>query len=74
MSTNLVTSETTSTAATIFNPQSLMQLQQFAQVMSEGVVAIPQHLRGKPADCLAVTMQAAQWGMNPYAVAQDAHR
>ena len=30
MSTNLVTSETTSTAATIFNPQSLMQLQQFA--------------------------------------------
>lgn len=73
MSTNLVTSETTSTAATIFNPQSLMQLQQFAQVMSEGVVAIPQHLRGKPADCLAVTMQAAQWGMNPYAVAQKTH-
>jgi len=73
MSTNLVTNETTSTAATIFNPQSLMQLQQFAQVMSEGVVAIPQHLRGKPADCLAVTMQAAQWGMNPYAVAQKTH-
>lgn len=73
MSTNLVTNATTSTAATIFNPQSLMQLQQFAQVMSEGVVAIPQHLRGKPADCLAVTMQAAQWGMNPYAVAQKTH-
>lgn len=73
MSTNLVSNGTTSTAATIFNPQSLMQLQQFAQVMSEGVVAIPQHLRGKPADCLAVTMQAAQWGMNPYAVAQKTH-
>lgn len=73
MSTNLVSNATTSTAATIFNPQSLMQLQQFAQVMSEGVVAIPQHLRGKPADCLAVTMQAAQWGMNPYAVAQKTH-
>lgn len=73
MSINLATNETTSTAATIFNPQSLMQLQQFAQVMSEGVVAIPQHLRGKPADCLAVTMQAAQWGMNPYAVAQKTH-
>ncbi|MGX9363646.1 RecT family recombinase [Pantoea ananatis] len=73
MSTNLVSNSTTSTASTIFNPQSLMQLQQFAQVMSEGVVAIPQHLRGKPADCLAVTMQAAQWGMNPYAVAQKTH-
>lgn len=73
MSNHLTINETTSTAATIFNPQSLMQLQQFAQVMSEGVVAIPQHLRGKPADCLAVTMQAAQWGMNPYAVAQKTH-
>lgn len=73
MSNQLITNESTSTAATIFNPQSLMQLQQFAQVMSEGVVAIPQHLRGKPADCLAVTMQAAQWGMNPYAVAQKTH-
>jgi hypothetical protein len=73
MSTKLVSNATTSTASTIFNPQSLMQLQQFAQVMSEGVVAIPQHLRGKPADCLAVTMQAAQWGMNPYAVAQKTH-
>lgn len=73
MANQLITNESTSTAATIFNPQSLMQLQQFAQVMSEGVVAIPQHLRGKPADCLAVTMQAAQWGMNPYAVAQKTH-
>lgn len=73
MSNQLITNESTSTASTIFNPQSLMQLQQFAQVMSEGVVAIPQHLRGKPADCLAVTMQAAQWGMNPYAVAQKTH-
>ncbi|EOW6706685.1 RecT family recombinase [Cronobacter malonaticus] len=61
------------TAAAIFNPEGLMRLQQFAQVMSEGAVSIPQHLRGKPADCLAVTMQAAQWGMNPFAVAQKTH-
>ncbi|KAF6596676.1 recombinase RecT [Cronobacter sp. EKM101R] len=64
---------TVGTAAAIFNPEGLMRLQQFAQVMSEGAVSIPQHLRGKPADCLAVTMQAAQWGMNPFAVAQKTH-
>ncbi|PUX69025.1 RecT family recombinase [Cronobacter sakazakii] len=64
---------TVGTAAAIFNPEGLIRLQQFAQVMSEGAVSIPQHLRGKPADCLAVTMQAAQWGMNPFAVAQKTH-
>ncbi|WP_105719637.1 RecT family recombinase [Cronobacter dublinensis] len=64
---------TVGTAAAIFNPEGLMRLQQFAQVMSEGAVSIPQHLRGKPADCLAVTMQAAQWGMNPFSVAQKTH-
>lgn len=73
MTKHLTTTEPTSTAAAIFNPEGLMRLQQFAQVMSEGAISIPQHLRGKPADCLAVTMQAAQWGMNPYAVAQKTH-
>lgn len=29
--------------------------------------------RRKPADCMAVAMQAAQWGMNPFAVAQKTH-
>ncbi len=73
MTNQLSTTQSTSTAAAIFNPEGLMRLQQFAQVMSEGAISIPQHLRGKPADCLAVTMQAAQWGMNPYAVAQKTH-
>lgn len=73
MTNQLTATQNTSTAAAIFNPEGLMRLQQFAQVMSEGAVSIPQHLRGKPADCLAVTMQAAQWGMNPYAVAQKTH-
>lgn len=35
--------------------------------------AIPAHLAGKPADCMAIVMQAMQWGMNPYAVAQKTH-
>lgn len=30
---------------------------------------VPPHLRKKPGDCLAIVMQAARWGMDPFAVA-----
>ncbi|WP_182057734.1 RecT family recombinase [Pantoea sp. ME81] len=60
----------TGTAATIFSPDALDKLLRFAEVMANGRVTVPAHLAGKPADCLAVTMQASQWGMNPFAVAQ----
>ena len=29
---------------------------------------VPPHLRGRPGDCLAVVMQSARWGMDPFAV------
>lgn len=61
------------TAATIFSPEGLNQLMKFAEVMSQSRVTVPAHLAGKPADCMAVAMQAAQWGMNPFAVAQKTH-
>lgn len=61
------------TKAAIFSPSGLQKLQAFAQVMSEGKATVPAHLAGKPADCLAIALQAAQWGMNPYAVAQKTH-
>ena len=60
----------TGTAATVFSPDALDKLLRFAEVMANGRVTVPSHLSGKPADCLAVTMQATQWGMNPFAVAQ----
>lgn len=61
------------TASTIFSPEGLNQLMKFAEVMSQSRVTVPTHLAGKPADCMAVAMQAAQWGMNPFAVAQKTH-
>lgn len=61
------------TKAAIFSPTGLQKLQAFASVMAEGKSTVPAHLAGKPADCLAVALQAAQWGMNPYAVAQKTH-
>lgn len=61
------------TAATIFSPDALEKLLRFAEVMAKGRVAVPAHLAGNAADCLSITMQAAQWGMNPFAVAQKTH-
>lgn len=46
---------------------------QMAEMMSKASVAVPQHLRGKPGDCMAIVMQASLWGMNPFAVAQKTH-
>ena len=64
---------TVGTAAAIFRPEGMNQLVRFAELMSQSKATVPKHLEGKPADCLAVTMQAAQWGMNPFAVAQKTH-
>jgi hypothetical protein len=64
------TPDTISASNSIFNVQALSQLTAFANLMADASVAIPEHLAGKPADCMAVVMQSMQWGMNPYAVAQ----
>lgn len=64
---------TVGTAAAIFSPEGINQLVRFAELMAQSRVTVPAHLAGKPADCMAVAMQAAQWGMNPFAVAQKTH-
>ncbi len=61
---------TISATNSIFNVQALSQLTAFANLMADATIAVPDHLVGKPADCMAIVMQAMQWGMNPYAVAQ----
>ncbi len=57
----------------LFDETRFMQLEKISQVMASGTVSIPRHLQNKPGDCLAVAMQAAQWGMNPFAVAQKTY-
>jgi hypothetical protein len=73
---NIITAEqapnTISASNAIFNVQALGQLNRFAELMAQAAVTVPEH-RGKPADCMAIVMQAMQWGMNPYAVAQKTH-
>lgn len=75
MSNDIITAQVNEadTKAAIFSPSALQKLQAFAEVMAQGKATVPAHLSGKPADCLAIALQAAQWGMNPYAVAQKTH-
>ncbi|MBT0726789.1 recombinase RecT [Rosenbergiella australiborealis] len=73
MSNEIVQANEAETKSAIFSPTGLQKLQAFAEVMAQGVSTVPKHLAGNPADCLAVALQAAQWGMNPYAVAQKTH-
>lgn len=52
---------------------TLDNLMRFSDIMAQGTVAVPAALQGKPADCLAITMQAMQWGLNPFDVARKCH-
>ena len=62
-----------STNDIIFSPTSMQQMHQVATLMASSACTVPQHLRGNVGDCFAIAMQAAQWGMNPFAVAQKTH-
>ena len=50
-------------------PSSFPEAVRLAEMMSQGKL-VPQHLQGKPADCLLVIEQAMRWGVSPFAVAQ----
>lgn len=57
----------------LFNADLMRALMTFAEVMAQSVVTVPKHLHGKPSDCLAVTLQAMRWKMDPYIVAGKTH-
>ena len=59
--------------AMMMDSTKLQSLITFADMMAKSTISVPDHLRGKPSDCLAIAMQAAQWGMNPFQVAQKTH-
>lgn len=64
--------ERESTTSLVLDPASIQSMMSLAKTMSESKVTVPDHLKS-PGDCLAVIMQAMQWGMNPFAVAQKTH-
>ncbi len=64
--------QVTDAAALILGP-SFERVQSFAGLMAKGAVSVPKHLRGNMGDCMAITIQALGWRMNPFAVAQKTH-
>ena len=63
----------TSTQGLMMDLDNMQRLQEAARMMAAAKVTVPKHLAGSPGDCLAVIMQAMQWRMNPFAVAQKTH-
>lgn len=42
----------------------------FAELMATGRCTVPKEYQGNPGDCLALSLQAQAWAMNPFTVAQ----
>lgn len=54
-------------------PTTFHEVVEFAKDMSRADTAIPKHLRGNPGACMAVALQAFEWGMSPFAVANKSY-
>lgn len=54
-------------------PQTFGDVVSFSEIMARAQHAIPRHLRDVPGACLAVTMQAMRWEMDPFAVASKSY-
>lgn len=52
---------------------NMSELMEFAKMMSVSRGAIPPHLRENPGSCLAVCVQALEWRMSPFAVANKSY-
>ena len=57
----------------MMSDEAMGRLMNLANVMANSNVTVPKHLQKNQGDCFAVILQAAQWGMNPFAVAQKTH-
>lgn len=60
-------------SAFLFDTQRMQSLMDFGEMMARAVVTVPKHLHGKPADCLAITLQSMRWRMDPFVVASKTH-
>lgn len=54
-------------------PRNFGEVMQFAQAMAIAGTAIPKHLRNNEGACMAVVMQALEWNMSPFAVANKSY-
>jgi hypothetical protein len=53
--------------------KDVSQAMEVAKMMSISGSAVPPHIRNNPGTCLAVAIQAWEWSMNPFAVANKSY-
>jgi hypothetical protein len=70
---NVIQDSRTSSLALITNDGNMQRLMSLAKLMAGSKVTVPKHLQGSEGDCMAIIIQATNWGMNPFAVAQKTH-
>lgn len=74
MSTSIATTDNQTqkidNVSILTNGELFNRLRTLSEVMANSENFVPEHYRGKPDACMAVVMQAARWGMDPFAVAQ----
>lgn len=63
----------TTTSGLVLHADNMDAMMRAAEMMSAGRATVPKHLQNNPSDCMAVIMQAMQWNMNPFVVAQKTH-
>lgn len=63
----------TTTSSLVLDQGNMNSMMRAAELMAAGRATVPKHLQGNASDCMAVIMQAMQWGMNPFVVAQKTH-
>ena len=52
---------------------TLDRIIKFAELMASGRCTLPKEYHNNPGDCLALSLQAQAWGMNPFTVAQKSY-
>lgn len=60
-------------ARTMLEGDNMDKMLRLAEIMADGKTTVPKHLQGNLGDCMAVVMQAMNWNMNAFAVAQKTH-
>ena len=54
-------------------PSNFAEIVQFGEMMAMSGTGLPKHLRDNAGACVRVIMQAVDWGMNPYGVADKTY-
>ena len=53
--------------------KSMVEVMEFAKLMAVSGAAVPSHLRANPGACLGILIQALEWRMSPFAVANKSY-